>query len=125
MADDASTLTLPENFKAKFWDEYVDGGMEAAMAYFMEYINPSDEIPVEEVVKPLVAEAIGREIDLKEFLVTWEEYINATGTDNDAGGIHPDSGDETDEPQDEDESAPAGDATPVSGDTEQGDETST
>ena len=55
MADDESTLTLPENFKSKFWDEYVEGGLSQAMDFFQEHVDPDTEIPVEDVVKPLVA----------------------------------------------------------------------
>jgi hypothetical protein len=95
----------------RFWGLYQAEGIASAMTYVKDATG-DDVAALEAAVPYLVEEARERDIDMVEFLQELDGELtkDASGTDNGSSELRSDSGDEADQPQDEDESAQARDA---------------
>lgn len=98
-----------EKFSREFWDTYQDSGIVLAARYFEKEVNGN--LPITQLLVPhIVREGHERGIEMGEFITKMQDIIvekdNATTDVDDGGRVPVISDNETDNPQDEDESAP-------------------
>jgi hypothetical protein len=97
-----------------FWNDYQEHGIEKALENVRARSESGDLYELEAAVPYLVQEARERGIDMIQFLTQLDEALeveeeDAPGIDNGSSELHADGGDESYQPEDEDESASAPD----------------